>query len=89
MADKICPFSMNCSSGTKACCEDYCMAWIPDQRVEWRCTLNIKEEEKCPFDQTVDIPERMVLFCDGCQYYKMFEIKLVPAHCKLIGGIYD
>jgi hypothetical protein len=89
MKSKICPFSMNCNSGTKPCCEEYCVAWVPEQHVEYRCTLNINDEKRCPLDDIVISTDKMVLFCDGCQYYKMFEIKVVPAHCKLIGGIYD
>jgi hypothetical protein len=87
MTHRVCPLSMNNNSGTRSCIGNDCMAWVPEQRVEYRCTLDIKDAEKCPLDQVVDIPVKMVLFCDGCQYYKVFEIKIIPAHCKLIKGI--
>lgn len=85
---KICPI-ISSGFSMSICRESGCMAWIPDQKVEWRCTCDIKNDQHCPLYQVVDTPEKMVLFCDGCEYYKMFEIKVIPAHCRLIGGIHD
>lgn len=88
MVGKICPFSMS-NNFTRVCVGDYCESWVPEQKIEYRCTLRRENSKDCPMDQVVSLPDHMVYFCDGCPHYEMFQIKPIPAHCKRLGNIYD
>lgn len=66
------------------CLESVCGIWVPEITEAYRCTLDIKNEDKCPITNVVGIPENIELFCDECEHYKKFKIKRIPGHCGLI-----
>jgi hypothetical protein len=71
--------------GLVYCQKEKCEAWVPEQTHEFRCTCDLKDDDKCPISMVVDIPDNVVMFCDGCDFFKSFKIKPIPAHCKLMG----
>jgi len=66
------------------CLRERCTAWVPQQTIEYRCTIDIKNSEMCPLERLVEIPYNQAVFCARCPHYKSFEIERIPAHCKMI-----
>jgi len=84
MKGKTCPIM---SRNFEIPCRENCTAFIPEQTHEYRCTCDIKNEESCPISRVVNIPNEMILFCDGCTFFKKFKIKPIPEHCALMGQL--
>jgi len=84
MKGKVCPIM---SRDCEISCNERCVGFIPEQTHAYRCTCDIKNEDSCPQSRVVDMPDEMILFCDGCSFFKKFKIKPVPEHCALMNQL--